>query len=127
MAESLVALAVEFGQRLLPLESNLLKHIRWYAQLRGARVNNRRVSRILAGKLHRFTTVSHALAFEGPGAEPVGEVLEGFQTSLAAHDLRTVVPAEQSIRLLVHFLGCDREGDYSVVDDAIVLKGPEVV
>lgn len=84
MAESLVALAVEFGQRLLPLEPDLLEHIRRYTQLGGARIDNCGVSHVLASKLHRFTTVSHALAFEGPGAEPVREVLEGFQASLTA-------------------------------------------
>jgi len=77
--------------------------------------------------LHRLGTISHSLSFEGPSAEPVREVLEGLEAIGSVDDLGGVVATEKGIWRLVHLLGGNTETDHGVVDDAIVLKGPQIV
>jgi len=77
--------------------------------------------------LHGLGSISHALSLEGPGTEPVGEVLESLEAIGAIDYLRGVVSSEESVRRLVHLLGGNTEADHGVIDDAVVLERPEIV
>lgn len=124
VAEGLVSFAIQLWEASCPLLPDLLEDIGRYRELGASSVDDRWVARVLSGLLHGLGSISHSLSFEGPSAEPVGEVLEGLETISTVDDLRGVVASEQSVWRLVHLLGGDTETDHGVVDDSVVLKGP---
>ena len=107
--------------------SNLLKHVRWNRKLRASSVNDSRVGGVLAWLLHGLSTIHHALTLQSPGAEPVLEILESFETFGTADDLGRVISSEKSIRRLTHLSRGDTEADHGSVNDLVILKRPEVV
>jgi hypothetical protein len=81
----------------------------------------------LAWLLHWLLTVVHALSLEGPGSEPVLEVLEGLESLGATDNLGGVISSEEGIWGLSHLLGGDGETDHSSVNNTVVLERPEVM
>lgn len=90
-------------------------------------IDNSWVASVFSWLLHGLRAISHALTLQGPGTEPVGEVLESFQAASASNDLGRIIATEQSIRSLVHILGGDREADHCMIDDSIILQRPQIV
>ena len=127
MAESLVTSAIEVGQGLLPLLSDFLKDIWGNGKLRATGINDSGVRGIFTRLLHGLVGIEHTLALEGPGAEPVFEVLESLEAISAADDLRGVVATEERIGSLLHLLGGDTEGNHGSIDDAVFSQRPEVM
>ena len=127
VAEGLVGGAVEVWQCLCPLGSDLLEDIWWDGQLRGASIDDGWVRSVLSWLLHGFAAIEHALTLESPGAEPVLEILESFETFGAADDLGGVVASEKSVWRLAHLSRGDTEGNHSSIDDLVILEGPQVM
>jgi len=127
MTEGLITVAVEVGQSLGPLEADLFEDIGRNGKLRATGIDNSRIASVLARTLHGDTSISHALTLESPRAKPVVEVLESLQALLATDDLRTVIATEESVRRFVHFLRSNTEGKHGVINNAVVLKRPQVV
>jgi hypothetical protein len=127
VAECFITFAIQLWKTSGPLLSDLFEHIRWYRELGASSVYYCWVARVLSWLLHCLGSISHSLSFESPGAEPVGEVLERLQAVSSVDNLRGIVASEESVWRLVHFLGCHAEADHGVVDDAVVLEGPEVM
>lgn len=127
VTESLVAGAIEVGQGRLPLLSDSLEDIWGNGKLRATGINNGRVRGVFTRLLHGLVGIEHTLALEGPGAEPVLEVLESLKASSAADDLSRVVATEKRIGSLFHLLGSDTKGDHGSVDDTVFSQRPQVV
>jgi hypothetical protein len=127
MAESLVTSAINVGQGLLPLASDLLENIRRNGELGATGIDDGGVRGIFAGSLHGHVSVEHTLALESPGTKPVLEVLESLEAAGATNDLGGVVATEERIRRLVHLLGSDTEGDHGSVDNTVLSQRPQVV
>lgn len=79
VAEGLVGFAIQLWEAGCPLLPDLLEDIRRYRELRASSVDYCGVARVLSGLLHGLGSIGHSLSFESPGAEPVGEVLEGLE------------------------------------------------
>ena len=127
VAECLVRFAIQLWQAGCPLLSDLFEDIGRYRELRASSVYYRGIAGVLSWLLHGLGSVSHSLSFEGPGAKPVREVLERLEAVGSVDNLRGIVSTEEGVRRLVHLLRCNAEADHGVVDDAVVLKGPEVM
>ena len=127
VAECLVSFAIQLWEAGCPLLPDLLEDIGRYGELGASSVDYCGVARVLSWLLHRLGSIGHSLSFEGPGAEPVWEVLERLQAVRSVDNLRGIVATEEGVRRLVHLLRRNAEADHGVVDDAVVLKGPEVM
>lgn len=127
VAECLVAFAIQLWQAVRPLLPNLLKYIWWYRKLRASSIYYSWIARVLTWLLHGLGSISHALSLESPCSKPVGEVLESLEAVSTIDNLRGVVSSEESVGRLVHLLGGNTEADHGVIDDTVVLEGPEVV
>ena len=124
MAEGLVTFAIQLRKTIGPLLPDLLEDIGRYGELGASSVDYCGVARVLSWLLHRLGSIGHSLSFEGPGAEPVWEVLERLQAVRSVGNLRRIVAAEEGVLPLVHLLRRNAEAEHGVVDDAVVLKGP---
>lgn len=128
MAEGLVSLAVKLWQGLGPLDLNHIENIRRNAELRATRVDDGRVTQtVFPLHLHLVACVGHALALEGPGSQPVGEVLEGLKSLVSINNLGRVVASEKRIWSFTLLVRRDTEANNGIVNDAVVLERPEVV
>jgi hypothetical protein len=127
VAECFITFAIQLWKTSGPLLSDLFEHIRWYRELGASSVYYCWVARVLSWLLHCLGSVSHSLSFKSPSTEPIREVLERLQAICSVDNLRGVVSSEEGVWRLVHFLGGNAEADHGVVDDAVVLEGPEVV
>lgn len=127
VAESLITFAIQLWKTSCPLLSDLFEDIRRYRELRASSVYYCWIARVLSWLLHGLGSIGHSLSFKSPGAEPIREVLERLQAICSVDNLRGIVASEESVWRLVHFLGCHAEADHGVVDDAVVLEGPEVM
>ena len=127
MAESLVAVAIQIWKRLSPFKADFLEDIWRDRQLRATSINDSGIASVLSGFLHRLAAISHTLTLKSPSSKPVIEILEGLQALLASNDLGAIVSTEERIRSLVHLLGGDTEADHGVINDAVVLQGPQIV
>lgn len=127
VAKSLVRGAVEVWKSLCPLWSNLLKNIWWNRQLRAASVNDGWVWSVLSWFLHCFTSIVHALSFQGPCSKPIFEVLECFKSLGSSDNLCGVISTEKSIWCLSHLSWGNTETHHGPVDNLIILEGPQVV
>ena len=127
VAEGLVGFAIQLWKTSCPLLSDLFEHIGRYRELRASSVYYRGIAGVLSWLLHGLGSVSHSLSFESPGTKPIREVLERLEAVGSVDNLRGIVSTEEGVRRLVHLLRCNAEADHGVVDDAVVLEGPEVV
>jgi len=127
VAECLVRFAIQLWQAGCPLLSDLFKDIGWYRELRASSIYYRWIAGVLSWLLHGLGSVSHSLSLESPGTKPVWEVLERLEAVGSVDNLRGIVPTEEGVRRLVHFLRCNAEADHGVIDDTVVLKGPEIM
>lgn len=127
MAECFIAFAIQLWETGRPLLSDLFEHIGWYRELRASSVYYCWVARVLSWLLHGLGSIGHSLSFERPGAEPIREVLERLQAICSVDNLRGIVSSEEGVWRLIHFFGGNAEADHGVVDDAVVLEGPEVM
>ena len=107
--------------------SDFFEDIWWDGQLRGASIDDGWVRSVLSWLLHGFAAIEHALTLESPGAEPVLEILESFETFGAADDLGGVVASEKSVWRLAHLSRRNTEADHGTVNDLVVLQRPEVM
>jgi len=115
------------GEVLGPLGSNFFKHIWWDGQLGATSVDNGWVRGVFTWFLHSFTSIVHTLTLKSPGSKPILEILESFEALSSTNDLGRVVSAEKSIWGLTHLSGSNTETDNCLVDDAVVLKGPQIM
>jgi len=127
MAESFVTFAVKFWKGGLPFLTNHFENIWWNGELGASGIDNSWVAGVWTYLLHCLTSIGHSLSFKSPRSKPVGEVLKCLEAICTVDNLGRVVATKECIWCLIHFLGGYTEADHGVVDDAIVLKGPQVM
>ena len=88
VAEGLVGFAIQLWEAGCPLLPDLLEDIGRYGELGASSVDYCGVARVLSWLLHRLGSIGHSLSFEGPGAEPVWEILESLETICSVDNLR---------------------------------------
>jgi len=127
MAECLITFAIQFWEASCPLLSDLFENIWRYRELGASSVYYGGIAGVLPWLLHGLGSIGHSLSFESPCTKPIREVLESLEAICSVHYLWGVVSAKESVWRLVHLLGGHAETDHGVVNDTVVLKGPEVM